>query len=108
MNAQNRMNYIEITRPGGPEVLQLAQTAVPQPADQEVLIKVHAAGINRPDVIQRTGKYPMKPGMSPVPGLEVPGSRSVTRSARWPTAAAMPSIAPCLRPRRCRFRKVST
>lgn len=73
MNAQNRMNYIEITRPGGPEVLQLAQTAVPQPADQEVLIKVHAAGINRPDVIQRTGKYPMKPGMSPVPGLEVAG-----------------------------------
>lgn len=73
MNVPSRMNYIEITQPGGPEVLKLAQAAVPEPGGREVLIKVHAAGINRPDVIQRTGKYPMKPGMSAVPGLEVAG-----------------------------------
>ncbi|WPP01929.1 NAD(P)H-quinone oxidoreductase [Pseudomonas sp. HR96] len=67
------MNYIQISQPGGPEVLQLTEGPVPQPAAHEVLVRVHAAGINRPDVIQRTGKYPMKPGMSPVPGLEVAG-----------------------------------
>jgi len=73
MNVPSRMNYIEITQPGGPQVLKLAQADVPTPGGRELLIKVHAAGINRPDVIQRTGKYPMKPGMSPVPGLEVAG-----------------------------------
>jgi len=73
MNLPERMNYIQITQPGGPEVLQLAQADVPVPAERELLIKVHAAGINRPDVLQRAGKYPMKPGMSAVPGLEVAG-----------------------------------
>ncbi|WP_285426613.1 NAD(P)H-quinone oxidoreductase [Pseudomonas sp. efr-133-TYG-103a] len=73
MNLPERMNYIQITQPGGPEVLQLAQADVPVPAERELLMKVHAAGINRPDVLQRAGKYPMKPGMSAVPGLEVAG-----------------------------------
>ncbi|WP_296259585.1 MULTISPECIES: NAD(P)H-quinone oxidoreductase [unclassified Pseudomonas] len=73
MNLPDHMNYIQITEPGGPHVLKLAETDVPRPDDHQLLIKVHAAGINRPDVIQRTGKYPMKPGMSPVPGLEVAG-----------------------------------
>lgn len=73
MNLPERMNYIQITQPGGPEVLQVAQADVPVPAERELLIKVHAAGINRPDVLQRAGKYPMKPGMSAVPGLEVAG-----------------------------------
>ena len=73
MTLPSRMNYVEITQPGGPQVLKLAQAALPEPAEHELLIKVHAAGINRPDVIQRAGKYPMKPGMSPVPGLEVAG-----------------------------------
>ncbi len=67
------MTLIEITQPGGPEVLQPRQEALPVAAAGEVLIRVHAAGVNRPDVIQRTGKYPMKPGMSPIPGLEVAG-----------------------------------
>lgn len=67
------MTLIEITQPGGPEVLQPRQTPVPRPAAGEVLVKVHAAGVNRPDVIQRHGKYPMKPGMSPIPGLEIAG-----------------------------------
>lgn len=81
MNLPTRMNYIEITEPGGPDVLKLAQGDVPQPADGELLIKVHAAGINRPDVIQRSGKYPMKPGMSAVPGLEVAGEVVAVGSA---------------------------
>lgn len=73
MNLPKRMRYIDITQPGGPDVLSLAEADVPQPAEHELLVKVHAAGINRPDVIQRAGHYPMKPGMSPVPGLEVAG-----------------------------------
>jgi NADPH2:quinone reductase len=73
MQVPSRMNYVEITEPGGPDVLKIAQTGVPTPGEHELLIRVHAAGVNRPDVIQRTGKYPMKPGMSTVPGLEVAG-----------------------------------
>ena len=81
MNLPKRMRYIEITRPGGPDVLSLAEADIPQPAEHELLIKVHAAGINRPDVIQRAGHYPMKPGMSPVPGLEVAGEVVAVGSA---------------------------
>ncbi|ASV39321.1 NAD(P)H-quinone oxidoreductase [Pseudomonas sp. NS1(2017)] len=67
------MTLIEITTPGGPEVLKPRQAPVPSPAAGEILIHVHAAGVNRPDALQRAGKYPMKPGMSPIPGLEVAG-----------------------------------
>ncbi|MGU9858453.1 NAD(P)H-quinone oxidoreductase [Pseudomonas sp. LF245] len=67
------MTLIEITTPGGPEVLKPRQAPVPAPAAGEILIRVHAAGVNRPDALQRAGKYPMKPGMSPIPGLEVAG-----------------------------------
>lgn len=67
------MKAIEITQPGPPEVLQLCERPVPQLKPGEVLIKVHAAGINRPDVIQRMGHYPVPPGASDLPGLEVAG-----------------------------------
>jgi NADPH2:quinone reductase len=67
------MRAIEITRPGGPEVLQLCERALPTPGPGEVLIKVHAAGVNRPDVLQRLGLYPVPPGASDIPGLEVAG-----------------------------------
>jgi putative PIG3 family NAD(P)H quinone oxidoreductase len=67
------MTFIAITEPGGPEVLQPQTAPVPQPAEGELLVKVHAAGVNRPDVLQRAGHYPMKPGMDPVPGLEIAG-----------------------------------
>jgi len=67
------MTLIEITTPGGPEVLQPRQAAVPEAGPGEILVRVHAAGVNRPDALQRAGKYPMKPGMSPIPGLEVAG-----------------------------------
>ncbi len=67
------MRAIEITTPGGPEVLQLCDRPMPVLKQGEVLIKVHAAGINRPDVFQRTGNYPVPPGASDLPGLEVAG-----------------------------------
>ncbi len=67
------MRAIEITQPGKPEVLQLCERPSPVLKAGEVLIKVHAAGINRPDVLQRLGKYPVPPGASDLPGLEVAG-----------------------------------
>ena len=73
MNLPKDMTLIEITQPGGPEVLQPRQVPLPTAGVGEVLIRVHAAGVNRPDVLQRAGKYPMKPGMNPNPGLEVAG-----------------------------------
>lgn len=73
MTLPTDMTLIEITTPGGPEVLKPRQEPVPSPAPGEMLIRVHAAGVNRPDALQRAGKYPMKPGFSPIPGLEVAG-----------------------------------
>lgn len=67
------MRAIEITQPGAPDVLKLCERPMPEPKAGEVLIKVHAAGINRPDVLQRTGSYPVPPGASDLPGLEVAG-----------------------------------
>jgi NADPH:quinone reductase len=68
------MNAIVITQPGGPQVLQMQERPMPIPGDNEVLIKVMAAGINRPDVAQRKGSYPAPPGApADVPGLEVAG-----------------------------------
>jgi len=69
------MHHIAMEAPGGPEVLVLATGPVPRPATGEVLIRVAAAGINRPDILQRTGNYPRPPGASPILGLEV--SRTV-------------------------------
>jgi putative PIG3 family NAD(P)H quinone oxidoreductase len=67
------MRVIEISQPGPPDVLKLAERPTPVPGAGEVLIKVVAAGVNRPDVIQRYGKYPPPPGASDLPGLEVAG-----------------------------------
>ncbi len=67
------MRAIEILRPGPPEMLALCERPTPQAGVGQVLIKVHAAGINRPDVLQRTGNYPVPPGASDIPGLEVAG-----------------------------------
>ncbi|WP_338485315.1 NAD(P)H-quinone oxidoreductase [Pseudomonas trivialis] len=73
MTLPQTMTLIEITEFGGPDVLKPRQEAVPTPGPGDILIRVHAAGVNRPDALQRAGKYPMKPGMSPIPGLEVAG-----------------------------------
>lgn len=67
------MRAIEITRPGGPEVLELAERPDPVPGPGECLIRVAASGVNRPDVLQRKGAYPPPPGASDLPGLEVAG-----------------------------------
>ena len=67
------MQVIEITSFGAPDVLQLGERPDPEPAAGEVLIRVAASGVNRPDVLQRTGNYPVPPGASDIPGLEVAG-----------------------------------
>jgi NADPH:quinone reductase len=68
------MKAIEITSYGAPDVLRLGQRPDPVPAADELLIRVSASGINRPDVFQRTGNYPVPPGASDIPGLEVAGT----------------------------------
>ena len=67
------MKCIEISKPGGPEVLVPAERPAPVPKANEVLVKVAAAGVNRPDVLQRLGKYPIPPDASDLPGLEIAG-----------------------------------
>jgi len=67
------MQAVEISSFGAPEVLRLGERPVPVAAVGEVLIRVSASGVNRPDVLQRTGNYPVPPGASDIPGLEVAG-----------------------------------
>lgn len=67
------MTAVEIREPGPPQALRAVQRPVPQPAPGEVLIQVAAAGVNRPDVLQRKGAYPPPPGVTDIPGLEVAG-----------------------------------
>lgn len=67
------MRVVEIVQPGGPDVLRLAERETPRPGDGEVLVRVYAAGVNRPDVQQRRGLYPPPPGASDIPGLDIAG-----------------------------------
>ena len=71
--AQNTMQQVIITEPGGIEKLAYETVTVPNAQADDVLVKVHAFGINRPDILQRQGLYPMPKGVTPVPGLEVAG-----------------------------------
>ena len=82
-----RMTAIGIKAPGGPEVLAPEQRAVPTPAEGEILVKVAAAGVNRPDVMQRQGLYPPPPGAPDIPGLEIAGGIVVLGAnvKRWKT-----------------------
>src|SRR5438477_6717285 len=73
MNLPQTMKVVEITKPGAPEVLKSAERPVPQPQKGEVLIKVAAAGVNGPDMMQRKGLYPPPPGATDLLGLEVAG-----------------------------------
>jgi NADPH2:quinone reductase len=79
------MRAIEITAPGGPEVLRIGTRPVPVPGEGEVRIRVSAAGVNRPDVLQRKGAYPPPRGASDIPGLEVSGTVDAVGAgvARW-------------------------
>ena len=85
MAISKHMQAIEISAPGGPDVLHLVERPVPQPGPDEVLVRVAAAGVNRPDVLQRMGVYPPPPGASDIPGLEIAG----TVVAAGPGAAMM-------------------
>ena len=102
-NIPDQMTVIEIAAPGGPEQLKLARRPTPKPGEGEVLVRVAAAGVNRPDVMQRQGKYPPPPGASDIPGLEIAGevvalgaevaaSRSATKSRRSCPAGDMPNM----------------
>lgn len=79
------MIAISIARPGGPDVLKPVQVPVPSPGARDVLIRVAAAGVNRPDLMRREGKYPPPPGASDIPGLEVSGTITSCGQAvqRW-------------------------
>jgi NADPH:quinone reductase len=96
MNLPAQMKAIEISAPGGPEVLRLATRALPQPGDSEVLIQVAAAGVNRPDVLQRMGRYPVPPGASPLPGLEVAGVVAAAGAAvtQWKAGDTVCALTP--------------
>jgi putative PIG3 family NAD(P)H quinone oxidoreductase len=79
------MKVVEISAPGAPEVLKPAERPLPQPKDNEVLIRVAAAGVNGPDIMQRKGLYPAPAGASDLPGLEISGEVVAAGSAvkRW-------------------------
>ena len=79
------MKHIEISQFGDPDVLQLTEDDAPVPGKNQVLVRVAAAGINRPDVMQRQGKYPPPPGASAIPGLEIAGEVIETGTdVAWP------------------------
>ena len=88
------MTAIEISTPGGPEVLRSNSVPTPRPGPGQILVKVAAAGVNRPDLMQRAGSYPPPPGHSPLPGLEVAGEvaalgEGVTRWKRGDKVCAL-------------------
>lgn len=74
MNIPETMHAVEISAPGGPEVLQMVDRPVPSPGQGQILIKVAYAGVNRPDLLQRAGLYAPPPGASDLPGLEASGT----------------------------------
>ena len=90
------MTAIAITEPGGPLVLKPESRPVPRPGPGEILIRVRAAGVNRPDVAQRQGTYPPPPGASDLPGLEVAGEVAATGegAARWRTGDPVAALTP--------------
>src|SRR5262245_5293874 len=84
-SAPPTMHAVAITTPGGPEVLKLTELPTPRPGAGQLLVKVAAAGVNRPDVAQRAGFYPPPPGHSPLPGLEIAGevTEAGAGTTRW-------------------------
>src|SRR5450755_4198949 len=89
-----RMTVIGIKTPGGPEMLVPEQRAVPTPGDGEILVKVAAAGVNRPDVMQRQGLYPPPPGAPDIPGLEIAGEVAAIggKVKRWKVGDKVTSL----------------
>jgi len=91
-----KMTAIAITTPGGPLVLKPERRDVPEPAPVQILIKVRAAGVNRPDVLQRKGAYPPPPGASDLPGLEVSGEVAAlgVGAERWRIGDSVVALTP--------------
>jgi len=91
-----KMTAIAITTPGGPLVLKPERRDVPEPAPGQILIKVRAAGVNRPDVLQRKGAYPPPPGASDLPGLEVSGEVAAlgVGAERWRIGDSVVALTP--------------
>jgi putative PIG3 family NAD(P)H quinone oxidoreductase len=89
------MKFVAVPQPGGAEVLCFAEAAAPSPGENEVLIRVDAAGVNRPDILQRLGKYPPPPGASPILGLEVAGTIAAAGAqSRWKTGDKVCALVP--------------
>ena len=90
------MTCVEISKPGGPEVLVPTTRPVPQPRDGEILIRVAATAVNRPDIAQRAGLYPPPPGASDLPGLETAGTVAAfgTGVAGWKVGDAICALTP--------------
>jgi len=95
-NIPAMMTAVEITEPGGPDVLAACQRAVPDAGEGEILVRVAAAGVNRPDVIQRQGLYPAPPGASDIPGLEIAGAVVALGSGtqRWQLGDRVTALVP--------------
>ena len=91
-----RMTAVAITEPGGPMVLKPEKRPVPQPGEGEILIRVKAAGVNRPDVLQRQGAYPPPPGASDLPGLEAAGEVAALGpgAERWRVGDQVTALTP--------------
>jgi len=83
MNLPTKMRAVQIAKPGGPEVLQPVERSLPSPKPAEILVKVAAAGVNRPDVLQRMGLYAVPPDASDLPGLEIAGEVVVSNSKNF-------------------------
>ncbi|TWG89004.1 putative PIG3 family NAD(P)H quinone oxidoreductase [Mesorhizobium sp. J18] len=92
----DRMTAIAISEPGGPMVLKPEKREVPKPGNGEILIRVRAAGVNRPDVLQRKGAYPPPPGASDLPGLEVSGEVAALGEGarRWNIGETVTALTP--------------
>src|SRR5690606_6474279 len=90
------MKYIDHQPCGGPDVLKVSEMPTPEPGPSEVLIEVHAAGVNRPDIAQRLGNYPPPPGASPVLGLEVAGriTKLGSEVTRWKVVDLVCALTP--------------
>jgi NADPH2:quinone reductase len=96
MALPDKMTVIAATEPGAPEVLKPQSRAVPKPGDTQILIRVRAAGVNRPDVMQRQGKYPPPPGAPDYPGLEIAGEVASTggKVSRWKVGDKVCALVP--------------
>ncbi len=96
MKLPSKMTAVAISEPGGPMALKPETRALPEPDSGEILIRVKAAGVNRPDVLQRMGAYPPPPGASDLPGLEVAGEVAMTGPdvERWSVGDSVSALTP--------------